>query len=421
MIHTKKTVIATGLLLFFVATKIYALSGVSPTGLNVRSTGPTTAFLTFQGTAGQTATDAFWCGEVTTTAVTATDPCVPGTLFGRLPQRNNFARASGTGGASNFTDIMTVPASVARRAFQDAKNGNVSSFFYVRKFEGAGGTQFIAVTCRLAGGGARTPLALLDVRPAFQTAMGDRPIYLFAQGEQAAPFNATVYYNGSGRLKGRWEVVMPGDQQPTVEDLLTEASLPVERRPLQRRYTVIGRFNIFMPPTGRVVLPGPTVAKIPTTVKGAYKILLRVEATRDKEGDSNTTSGVAVSGGVAGFPMPVLRYYVGTPGEVSAAKEKVATGRLSLMLPIKDAELSSSRAVNFSWVDISQARFYRLEVQGMEGMILSALVEPGVSSYTAPPWINDQPGQVMQWRVRALNPQGGLLAQSRWRTFRSGQ
>ena len=95
-----------------------AVTAVNPTGVNVRSTGVTTVFLTFQGTAGQTAVDAFWCGEITVPANTPTpvDPCVPGTLFGHLPVRNNLSTPSGTGGFANTTDIMTIPASVARRA-----------------------------------------------------------------------------------------------------------------------------------------------------------------------------------------------------------------------------------------------------------------------------------------------------------------
>ena len=396
---------------------VLAVSSVNPSGLNVRFNGPTTAFLTFQDTAGQTSTEAFWCGEVTTTSVTNTNPCVPGTFLGSLPKRHDLSRNSGTGNVNNFTDIMTVPASVARRAYQAAKNGQNSSFFYVRKFEGTGGDQYIAVTCRLAGGGARTPLALLDVRPAFQTPLGDRPLYLFAQGAPAAPFNASIYYNGSGRLKGRWEVVMPGDPEPTSQDLIPEASLPIEQRSLQRRYTVIDHFDIFLPPTGRANIPGPSVKKIPTTIKGAYKILLRIEATKDKEGNSNTNNGVVSSGGVAGFPMPVLRYYVGDTDTVNEALSKKLSDKISLMLPLNDSTLPHDKEINLSWSDINNADIYRLEIFNNNDAILSALVQPGVSNYTPPPWIFDYANTILRWRIQALNQNGQLLGQSNWRTF----
>ena len=139
----------------------HAVSAVNPSGVNVRSNGATTVFLTFQNLRpGQIAAESFWCGAVTSTGVSNTNPCVPGTLFGRLPARNNLSRPSGTGGFSNLTDIMTIPASVSRRAYQSARSGDDATFFYVRRFVENGVDEFVTVTCRMAGGGARSPLAL---------------------------------------------------------------------------------------------------------------------------------------------------------------------------------------------------------------------------------------------------------------------
>lgn len=119
----------------------WSLTGVSPEGVAVRSTGVTSAFLTFRGlTPDEVPAGAFWCGEISVNKNTVTDfnPCVPGTFFGSLPGRNDLSRSSGLGGARNLTDIMTIPSSVVRRAFQAAKNpssvDNTSRFFYVRRF-----------------------------------------------------------------------------------------------------------------------------------------------------------------------------------------------------------------------------------------------------------------------------------------------
>lgn len=408
------------LITLFASSCAFALSGVNPTGVNVRSTGPSSIFVTFQGTAGQTTTEAFWCGEITVPAATVTtfNPCVPGTLFGRLPKRNVLGRQSGTSGATNFTDIMTIPGSVARRAFQDAQAGAVSSFFYVRRFsDGAGNDQYIAVTCRMAGGGARVPLALLNVNVNFKTPNGNRPVYVMTRDEQSPPVEATIFYNGSGRLKGRWEIVQPGDPEPRSEDLLPEASLPVELRGLQRRYTNLEKIDVFLPPTGKAVIPGPSPDTIPTIADGPYKILLRIEATQDKEGDSNTTTGVARSGGVAGFPMPVLRYYVGTSEEIAAVKEQLITGNLSLLLPLDKSKLSPSSNPVFTWVDIPNGILYRIQLRTDEEVIVSALIKAGVSSYQAPPWILDNTGTSIHWRVQALSAQGTVISQSDWRDF----
>lgn len=397
-----------------------AVTAVNPTGVNVRSTGVTTVFLTFQGTAGQNAVDAFWCGDITVPAntPTPTNPCVPGTVFGHLPLRNNLATSSGTGGVNNTTDIMTIPASVARRAYQDALAGNASQFFYVRRFVNGGGVEeFIAVTCRMAGGGARVPLALTNVEVFFDTGQERQPVYLLTRGQKAPPVSAVIQYNGSGRFKGRWEVVKPGDLEPEFEDLLTEASLPVERRGLQRRYLQLNRFDVFLQPTGKVVLPGPDPELIPTHLDGPYKILLRVEATREKEGDSDTVTGNVSSGGVAGFPMPVLRYYVGNRDELRALQANLAgqTTDLMLMLPQDMASRVAGQPVNFSWVDVEAADLYRLEVETADAPLFSAMIKPGISSYTLPPFVRTSPGERLRWRVSAMNLRGDTVASSSWR------
>ena len=400
---------------------VMALTGVNPTGVNVRTHGVTTVFLTFQGTAGQTSSEAFWCGEITVPAntVTTTNPCVPGTLFGFLPRRLNLARDSGTGGASNVTDIMTIPSSVSRRAFQDAKAGNRSSFFYVRRFSGPTGDQFVAVTCRMAGGGARVPLALTNVDLVFRTDEGDKPVTLLAQNTQSPKVGALIKYNGSGRLKGRWEVVQPGDTEPTATDLLSEASLPIELRGLQNQYTFLERFNVFLPPTGSAFIPGPKPRKIPTSVRGPYKLLFRVEASFDKEGNSNNTIGITESGGVAGFSLPVLRYYVASQENVNDALAQVGSQqRVNLIGPANNVILNQNERIQFKWQKVIGARFYQLEVKdNTNQMVLSAALKDNQNSYISPPWFSKHADKPLRWRVVSKVNQNNVIGTSEWRNM----
>jgi hypothetical protein len=404
-----------------------AVSAVNPFGVNVRSSGPTSVFLTFQALdPGETAAEAFWCGELQPAlmaanptlqlpfAVQSSDPCVAGTIYGRLPLALDRSRASSSVGVPNLTDIMTIPASVSRRAYQDAAAGQNSAFFYVRRFVGPSGSRFVIVTCRMAGGGARVPLALLDVRLAFDVDGTAPTVLLTARGQALPPVRARVLYNGNGLLRGRWELVRPGEPEPSDEDLLTEATLPVERRALQRRFTLVSRFEVALPPTGDVTLPGPDSRRLPVDADGAYKLLLRIEASDDKEATSNTGSGrLAVAGGVAAFPMPVLRYIVG--GSASA----IGVGA-TLLLPEADAVM---KAPSFAWADPAGAHWLRLEVEASGGdkpsPVLSALVKPGVGRYDAPPWfVAQQQGQSLRWRVLTLDGGGAVLGQSEWRTLR---
>ena len=401
-----------------------ALTGVNPNGVNVRSHGVTTVFITFQGTAGQTSSEGFWCGDITVPAntVTATNPCVPGTLFGFLPKKLNLSRNSGTLGASNLTDIMTIPSSVSRRAYQAAKAGKKSSFFYVRKFTGAGGDQYVAVTCRMAGGGARVPLALTNVDLVFRSDEGDRPVTLISQKSISPNVGAKISYNGSGRLKGRWEVVQPGDPEPTANDLLSEASLPLELRGLQRRYTLLERFNVFLPPTGRAFIRGPKNIKIPTHVKGPYKILFRVEATYDKEGNSNTTTGVTQSGGVAGFTMPTLRYYVESDENVrDALAAHGQQARLGLLTPLNNVVLPKSGSIRFSWRGVSNTKLYKLEVRNNNSVVLAAVLKASQKNYTAPPWLSKNSGDSLRWHVESIQENGQVNAASEWRKLTFNQ
>jgi len=396
-----------------------AVTGVNPSGVNVNANGVTSVFLTFQNlAANEQPVDAFWCGEVVTTAVTNFDPCVPGTLFGRLPGRNNLSQVSGAGGVRNLTDVMTIPASVARRAYQDAQRGNPSEFFYVRRFTDGITDTFVTVTCRMAGGGARVPLALTEVRIAFDTPEGQRPYYFLPRSEPLPPFSAAIRFNGAGYLKGRWELVKPGDIEPTFEDLLTEASLPVERRGLQTRYSLIDRFDVFLPPSGTFILPGPDPEMVAAAADGPYKILLRIEATNEKEGNSDTLAGVAASGGVAGFPMPVLQFFIGTPETLAAAQEAITASALSLLLPGENTEIGTGVPAIFSWVSIPEAAAYRLELESNSEELFNAVVPAGVASYTAPSLAFAESDADARWRVVALDDVGRSIARSDWRALR---
>jgi hypothetical protein len=372
-------------------------ASVSPVGVNVNTFNPTTVFLTFLGLNGQIPADAQWCGEIN-----ANGACVPGTIFGRLPQRYNLGRFSGQ---NNYTDIMTIPPSVTRRAYQDALRGNQSDFFYVRRFISRTGgiDEFVAVTCRLANGGARVPLSITNVR--YQLA-NNNPVSAIGIGETLPRFGANISFNGTGRLKGRWEVVLPGDSPPTQRDLLTEATLPLEERGLQRRYTQLSRFDIFLQPTGKVLLPGPDPATIPKGSTGLHQILLRIEATDESESRSFFNSGFISSGGVAGFPLPIFRYSLTPP-----------TTKLALLTPTNNTQHPIGQQLRFSWQGVNGASGYKLEVKQSDRSIFSAVLGANTTTYTAPPWLKKAQGQALNWKIQALKANGSLLIESETRNL----
>ena len=385
-----------------------------PTGVNVNAMGATTVFLTFGNLNGMIPVEALWCGTLVPASPSVGNRCDPATIFGQLPLRHDLSRLSGVDG---FTDIMSIPPSVARRAYQAAALGEASEFFYVRRFvDPAGGPdEYVTVTCRLTDGGARTPFAVTDVDLAFAT---QDAVPAVRTGERVPQVTARVVFNGTGRLRGRWEVVRPGEEPPAAEDLLSEASLPLELRARQRRYMEVDRFDVLLPPVGDFVLEGPDPVRLPTAAPGEYLLLLRIEATDDKEGDSDLAaagagSGLAHTGGVAGFAVPPLHYYVGAGGGTG-----VSSAGFRALTPMPDAQLDPAARLSFSWTPHAGAQFHRVEIQEPDGAALLAAVLPAsLSAYDAPVWLRDRlAGPSLRWRVVALGTAGRVIGSTDWRT-----
>jgi len=291
-----------------------------------------------------------------------------------------------------------------------------------------GPDEFVPVTIRLGGNGARVPLSLTEVKLTWGV---NKPVLFVKIGEKLPQFQAEITYTGTGRLKGRWELVKPGEAPPEPRDLLTEATLPTEERGTQKRYTEINRFNIYLPPTGKIVLSGPEVWRVDESLNGLYLVLLRIEASDDKEGDTDLAAvgagaGVVHGGAVAGFSLPVLRYYVGN-GDYQQATDnpsfQAQGGGLLALLPEDQVLLAQDQLVDFKWSLIAPAATYRLEVADLQGNpIVSAIVLSGVSTYRAPSWLKDRVRDtVARWRVVAFDQAGRPLAETSWRSLRFEQ
>lgn len=385
---------------------------VNPSGLNVSTQTPTVAFLTFGNLSNQKPVEATWCGDLIPATPDLGLKCNPATIFGVIPARYERTTQSGS---NAYTDIMTLPASVSRRAYQAAAGGTTSSFFFVRRFVSTvgGPDEFVVVTCRMAGGMSGSPFSLTEVELGF--AGVDKPILFSRPGETLPQIEAEITYTGTGRLKGRWEVVMPGEERPAARDLLTESALPIEQRDTQRSYTQLGRFNVFLPARGKYTLRGPDPNKLPVRLAGEYMVLLRVEASADVGASSDLSAvgagpGVVDTGAVAGFPMPVLRYFVGAGS--------VAT--LNQLAPADGKIFGPAGTIDFAWMDVERATLYLLEITDSGGkLVLSALLSPGTGTYRAPSWFRERNvAGVLRWRVVALDESGRQLAESPWRGMR---
>jgi hypothetical protein len=249
----------------------------------------------------------------------------------------------------------------------------------------------------------------------------DAPVLVLEPGVPAPSWHADIGYTGTGRLHGRWEVVLPGEDRPTDEDLLAEGALPLEERGTQRRWMQLERFNVFLPPGGRVQLPGPDPARLPRQVDGAYLILLRIEASDDRHSQSSLEAtgagpGVVASGAVAGFPMPVLPYFVGSASGENAARSRNA---LRLLVPGDGQSLGAGAADRFAWTPVARAVRYRLEIAGPDDrLVFEAIVDAVAAEYRPPPFLAARLGTgPVRWRVRAVTAEAREIARSDWRAL----
>jgi hypothetical protein len=148
-------------------------------------------------------------------------------------------------------------------------------------------------------------------------------------------------------------------------------------------------------------------------------VLLRIEAAEDTNpGLAAAQQSMIPTGGVAGFPMPVLRYYVG--GGSAAAGAAEVKGRLALIGPADKAVLADNEVVDFNWSAIEGAAFYRLEVEtGQSTLVLSAILLGGVNTYRAPSWLAEKVGdESLHWRVLAFDQARNQIGETVRRSLR---
>jgi hypothetical protein len=359
----------------------------------------TSQFITYSFTPGNprvTIADGIFCTALTSpapaTGATATYPCAPNSEFARHPTTaTTFQTVQQNGSVVRATETIRIPSAVTRTA----QSLGAATFYFVRRFDPQG---FAVVEIRATGAIMNAPIALNDVRLAFDTSQGPQPLVFVARGAVLPPVSATFFYTGSGVLRGRWELVLPGDVAPTERDLLPEASLPRSERGTQRRYQLLQRFEQFMPGNGRIELKLPSLnpALGTTAFDGQYQLLLRIEAEPSIHGGES---------GAANFAMPLLRYFVGS---ITAPATRVA--------PIT-AQLSFNGAQpTFSWSPVPQARYYRVEIADRNNTVIySAIVRDTERSYSALSGFTAASGS--QWRVQALDEALQPVGESPWRAI----
>ena len=398
-----KNILLIAIFTLILTISIFPQVAVSPNNVTAYSQGATSVYLTFSNVVNLTPAESVWCGEIIPATPNIGFRCDPATIFGTLPARYNQSVLNN----NRYTDIMSVTPTVARRAYTDAANGNNSQFFYVRRFTSTIGglDEYVVVTIRLSGNGAGVPFSLTAVKLQWQD--GQKVVPFIKPDEVLPKITAEIRYTGTGRLKGRWEIVKPGEALPEARDLLSEAALPPEERGTQKRYTLLSRFNVNLPPGGRYTLPGPENWRIDKTIEGMYILLFRVEASDAVNSVSNTGVTTISSGGVAGFQMPTLRYYVGNSSNANV-------NQVTNIVIGGDIEDEKSPII-LTWKSVENTKLYRLEIEDEDSKkIFSAVVLPTSRAYQLPSFIQTlTASKQLKWSVSAIGEDGKELEKTK--------
>ena len=183
---------------------------------------------------------------------------------------------------------------------------------------------------------------------------------------------------------------------------MSEAALPPEERGTQRRYTLLNRFNINLPPGGKYILPGPENWRIDKTIQGMYLLLFRVEASDASDSVSNTGQNSVATGGVVGFSMPTLHYYVGNSNNLDINQ-------------ITDIDATNFRPpMILRWKEVANAKLYRIDIEDPDGKkVFSSIVMPSTKDYQLPSFIRElASAKQLKWRISAIDEASKTLEES---------
>ena len=173
-------------------------------------------------------------------------------------------------------------------------------------------------------------------------------------------------------------------------------------------------------PNSSVRIDGPDPALLDTRVEGFYQVLLRIEATDDKEANSEIGNGALVKTGEGGLSDANAGNTLSAMWQrrkaLVVAKDEATARPLDLMLPLGDAAVDASRAVTFEWIEVARATSYRIEVESDGKLIITSTVQGHPLLAATGLFATRVQGGAL-WRVTALDASGRVVAQSAARRF----
>lgn len=266
-----------------------------------------------------------------------------------------------SGTVGTISETVVIPVNIMEKALQRG----TAQFFYRRVFTGMIGTDTATVNLTVTGEAGGT-LGIRRISMYFGNGRAEATVMKYANDLKAY---ADIRYNGSGLLKGYWEV----DGR-----LLSYVSQP-------------------LPAGQQITLTTPDIPALPTFETGTHTLRFVVTNPEPSQG----------------IPLPVLVYFVTTD---EAAIKQVG---LTLKAPAEAAEVPYA-SLKYEWRPI-RAEIYLIQVFETQGAkpVFSAYTKKGF--YQLPQLIlkkNFEPGKTYYWKVTGLDRERRIIGESKTGSFR---
>ncbi|PKN37918.1 MAG: hypothetical protein CVU62_09365 [Deltaproteobacteria bacterium HGW-Deltaproteobacteria-2] len=266
-----------------------------------------------------------------------------------------------SGTVGTISETVVIPVNIMEKALQRG----TAQFFYRRVFTGMIGTDTATINLTVTGEAGGT-LGIRRISVYFGNGRAETTVMKYASDLKAY---ADIRYNGSGLLKGYWEV----DGR-----LLSYVSQP-------------------LPAGQQITLATPDIPALPTFETGTHT--LRFVITNPEPGQ--------------GIPLPVLVYFVTT--DEAAVKQ----AGLTLKAPAEAAEVPYA-SLKYEW-QLIRAEVYLIQFfEALETKrVFSAYTKKGF--YQLPQLVlkkNFEPGKSYYWRITAFDKERRKIGESKTGSFR---
>ena len=326
-------------------------------------------------------------------------------------------------------------------------------------------------------GSINDPLVFTGIRIGFGDSVGGPSFTRVTESQDLPTFNAMLFYAGAGQLRARWEVIQPGDLDPSDLDLVPEDGLTVLQLAQRHAYTLVERATGYLSPTGSYVLRGPDARRLPRSRLGTYRILLRLESTgsaraglfyipfltyrvesdpivassssgseRNSQSDAQADSQSDPLGGSGGASGRVRKRFTANTdvadfskvGELDIGRTLLDGGGLKIgnfekkpaavgfesvgsKQPSAGQQLSAVQPIKLEWEDAKSATvdYWHVEIRTETNVLLTVTRVVKRTDYTlARPLVAGLPRNAnLRWRVLGTDKEGHVTASSAWLFF----